>query len=340
MFQNMLEQQYGIQVEQGQLEINRCPALKGNGWIYLIANPGSREATDIDELVQITEHLNQLGDKGVPIFLADKNGNRVTEWEHKQFCVLASQQTTDFQRRPRLGRKLAKFHERGRRMPFQIQRTSRIGQWKRFWEKRLEQMEGVWNGLLFQSPEDEFERLFIESFPYYMGLTENAIQYLVDTELDDDPLETDNGTVCHERFTQKTWEPSSGSWSIKFPFEWVFDHRSRDLAEWTRERYLRNIQTYDIDVRNFFEQYQGVAPLSSFSWRLLFSRLIFPLHFFECVEGYYITESEQEKKLLEERLGKILKQSSEYERFLAQFYQLAGAPVRRMNLPQLEWLYQ
>ena len=48
-------------------------------------------------------------------------------------------------------------------------------------------MEKVWNGLLFQTPEDEFQRMFIDSFPYYIGLTENAIQYLVDTEIDDEP---------------------------------------------------------------------------------------------------------------------------------------------------------
>ncbi|WP_251549983.1 spore coat putative kinase YutH [Neobacillus muris] len=339
MFQNMLEQLYGIQAEGEPIEVNRYPALKGNGWIYLIANPGRREAADIQELAQIAEHLYQLGDQGVPIFLPDKNGNWMAEWEQKQYCVLASQQTEENRKRPRLGRKLAKFHERGRRVPFQIQRISRVGQWKRLWEQRLEQMEKVWNGLLFQTPEDDFERMFIESFPYYMGLTENAIQYLVDTELDDDPLEIDSGTVCHERFTQNTWASSSGSYSIKFPFDWVFDHRSRDLAEWTRARYLHNIQTYDMDVRLFFEQYQSAAPLSSFTWRLLYSRLIFPLHYFECVEGYYITQSEQEKKVLEERMGKILKQSSEYERFLAQFFQLTGAPVKMLNLPQLEWLY-
>ncbi|WP_042461199.1 spore coat putative kinase YutH [Neobacillus dielmonensis] len=339
MFQSMLEQQYGIKVENEQIEINRCPALKGNGWIYLIANPGNREEESIQELVQIAEHLNQLGDKDTAIFMRDKKGNWMTDWEQRQYCVLASRQKEENQRQTRLGRKLAKFHERGRRVPFQIQRISRIGQWKRLWEQRLEQMEKVWNGLLFQAPEDEFERMFIESFPYFMGLTENAIQYLVDTELDDDPLEIDSGTVCHERFTQNTWSSSSGPYAIKFPFDWVFDHRSRDLAEWTRERYWRNIQTYDMDVRYFFEHYQSVSPLSSFSWRLLYSRLIFPLHYFECVESYYITQSEQEKKLLEERMGRILKQSSEYERFLAQFFQLTGAPVRRLNLPQLEWLY-
>ena len=101
-----------------------------------------------------------------------------------------------------------------------------------------------------------------------------------------------------------------------------------------------NTQTYDVELKQFFNDYQSIAPLSSFSWRLLFSRLIFPLHYFECIESYYITSSEQDKKLLEEKLSRILRQSSEYERFLAGFYQTYGAPIKPLNLPQLEWLIQ
>lgn len=333
MLQKMLENQYGINAPE-YVKLDTYDALRGNGWLYLISNPAGKEEEDITELGKIAEHLRNYGDQNVPIFLSSKDGELITTWEQNKYCVLANRQTEN-QPKIKLGRKLAKFHERGRRVPFQIERSSRIGQWKQLWEKRLEQMEKVWNGLLFQTPEDEFERMFIESFPYYIGLTENAIQYLVDTELDDEPIETDNGTVCHSRFTKNTW---GGPYIIKNPFDWVFDHRSRDLAEWTRERYFRNIQTYDMELRQFFADYQSIAPLSPFSWRLLYSRLIFPLHYFECVENYYITRSEQEKKVLEEDLSKILRQSSEYERFLASFYPIAGAPLKNLKIPQLEWL--
>ncbi|WHY76709.1 spore coat protein YutH [Neobacillus sp. WH10] len=337
MLQKMLENQYGITVKE-YVKLDAYDALRGNGWLYIISNPSGKEEADITELEKIAEHLRNYGDQNVPIFLPSKEGQLITTWEQNKYCVLANRQIEE-QRNIKLGRKLAKFHERGRMVPFQIERSSRTGQWKSLWEKRLEQMEKVWNGILFQTPEDEFERMFIDSFPYYLGLTENAIQYLVDTELDDEALETDSGTVCHERFNNKTWGPHS-HYMIKNPFDWVFDHRSRDLAEWTRERYFRNIQTYDVELRQFFSEYQSIAPLSSFSWRLLYSRLIFPLHYFDCIESYYITRSEQDKKVLEDRLRKILRQSSEYERFLAGFFQMSGAPINRMNLPQLEWLFQ
>jgi spore coat protein YutH len=338
MLQKMLESQYGITVDE-YVKLDRYEALRGNGWLYLISNPAGKVEEDLTELEKIAEHLRTYGDQNVPAFVSTKEGQLVTTWEQQQYCVLANQQREEQSRKIKLGRKLARFHERGRLVPFQIERSSRIGQWKSLWEKRLEQMENVWNGLLFQTPEDEFERMFIDSFPYYLGLTENAIQYLVDTEIDGEPVDTDSGTVCHERFTNNTWGPHS-HYMIKNPFDWVFDHRSRDLAEWTRERYFRNIRTYDVDVKRFFEEYQSFSPLSPFSWRLFYARLIFPLHYFDCIESYYITRSEQDKKLLEERLSKIIRQSGEYERFLAGVLQIAGAPIKPFNLPQLEWLFQ
>jgi spore coat protein YutH len=337
MFEELLENLYGVKVQE-HVKVNSHQALRGNGWVYLFSGTGSRNEEDINELEQLAGHMRNYGDLHVPVFLSTKEGKLIAEWENNQYCVLAVQQKSNRQppQKQKLGRKLAKFHERGRMVPFQIQRLSRIGKWKQLWEQRLEQMEKVWNGLLFQTPEDEFERLFIDSFPYYMGLTENAIQYLVDTEIDDNPTETDNGTVCHERFSAMSW---GEDFLLKNPFDWVFDHRSRDLADWTRERYFRNNQTYQLDVKNFFQEYLSAAPLSPFSWKLLYSRILFPLHYFETVENYYITRSEQQKKLLEEQLTKILRQSAEYERFLGSFYELAGAPIKRINLAKPEWLH-
>lgn len=334
MLRKLLEKEYGIKVEDS-VKLDSYEALRGNGWIYLPTKPGDRQEEDIVELAQIAEHMKNFGDKNVPVFVPSKQGKLITTWENADYCVLASNQANR-QQRMQLGRKLAKFHERGRRIPFSIERTKRIGQWRELWEKRLEQMERVWNGLLFQTPEDEFERMFIESFPYYMGLTENAIQFLVDSEIDDEPTGGDHGTVCHERFSKRSW---GTHFFIKNPFDWVFDHRSRDLAEWTRERYFHNNQTYHQDVKRFFGEYQTIAPLSSFSWRLVYARILFPLHYFECVEGYYLARSEQDKKLLEEKLNKILKQSKEYERFLGSFFVIAGAPVKKFKLNMPEWLY-
>jgi spore coat protein YutH len=333
MLRNWLEDQYGIKADE-EVNVGNYSACMRGGQLYLLICPVRNETEEIAELGTFCSHLSRAGDRAVPLFMPTKTGQLISQWKNEKACVLVCQKNA-LKEPKRIGRKLAKFHQRGRTLRVPIQKVSRLGQWKKIWEKRLEQMEKVWSGKLFQPPENEFERMFLESYPYYMGMTENAIQYLVDTEMDERPTAIDHGTVCHERFSQKTWRKEKG---FKNPFEWILDHASRDIAEWTRERYFRNTQTYEPDVQKFYLDYQTKTKLSPFSWRLLYSRLLFPLHYFECVEEYYVTTSEQTKRMLEDRMEKILNHSGEYEQFLAKFYALAQVPVRTYRIPEIEWL--
>jgi spore coat protein YutH len=332
MHSKWLESIFGIQPER-QTQVGRYEGYISNQHIYIMAPLGENKE-HLNELTAIADHLIQSGDREVLSFTKTKSGELWGETDGKSFCLLSSQ-LIDRQPLHRIGRKLSKFHLRGLTIPFKVERTSRIGQWKELWEKRISQMEGVWQSKLYQSPENEFERMFIESFPYYIGVTENAIQYLVDTEIDETPGQMDNGTVCHERFSDPTWGKDI---LLKNPMDWVFDHRSRDLAEWTRGVYFESKHAHHQLVRTFYHDYQALAPLSAFGWRLLYSRLLFPLHYFECIEDYYITQHEQDKKWQEERLYKQLQGSSEYEKFLGEFYELAEVPVRKLKIPQLEWM--
>ncbi|GIN62074.1 spore coat protein YutH [Robertmurraya siralis] len=332
MLQRIIQQYYGISIQE-QFKLGPYDACRDQQNLYFLVPVTNMEEASLVELEQLALHLVNYGDSSVCQFLKTNDGQSFVDLENQRYCILRAGATV--KRMRRAGRKLAKFHYRGRAVPFEVKGISRIGMWKSFWEQRLDQMERVWNEQLFQSPENEFVRMFIESFPYYMGLAENAIQYLSDTEQDDEPLAVDSGTVCHLHFSPRTWGENG---ALRNPFDWVFDHCARDLAEWTRERYFQNIKTYEPDVRQFYQDYASVSTLSSFSWRLLFSRLLFPLHYMDCVEEYYITPSEQVKLVQEERLRKILAQSQDYEEFLRDFYPLAGAPIRRYQIPIVEWL--
>ncbi|AGK55479.1 spore coat putative kinase YutH [Bacillus sp. 1NLA3E] len=333
MIQLWLERNYGIKADE-EIKIGNYSACRRGDQLYFLIRPVNKDTDELSELQTIALHLSQNGDSSVPLFFPAKNGELLSQWENDKACVLVSK-SVERRKITKLGRKLGKFHKRGRSLQYPIKKISRLGQWKELWEKRLDQMENVWNGKLFQFPENEFERMFLESFPYYMGLAENAIQYLVDTELDETPTEIDHGTICHERFSSSTWGDSI---LTKNPFEWVLDHGSRDLAEWTRERYFYNTQTYEPDLKGFFADYQSTTKLSPFSWRLLYARMLFPLHYFESVEGYYLTQSEQTRNSLEDQMLKLLNQSGEYEQFLRNFYHVIEAPIRTRNIPEVEWL--
>ena len=333
MLQRMLKEVYGISADS-EVSLGRYHGYKQNEGLYLIMAANGLKEQEISELAKIAEHMQNFGDRNVSKLLVDKEGRQICDWQGNKYCVLQNRAAL-IPDGMKTGRKLAKFHSRGRQIPFKVESLNRVGQWKQLWEKRLDQMEQVWSGKLYTEPESDFERMFIDSYPYYMGLAENAIQYLADAEIDDKPTKIDHGTVCHERFTNTVWR---GTYFVKNPFDWVFDHASRDLAEWVRERYFSNIQTSQPDIKNFLSEYQSLTILSPFSWRLLFARLLFPLHYFETIENYYITQSEQTRNQLEDQLAKYLKQSSDHERFLGNFYQLCDAPLKAAKLPVLDWL--
>jgi len=333
MLQKLLKKHYGIDAIEA-MPIGHYHSCKKDNQRFILIPVNHVNDEELAELEQIANHLQKCGDRSVSVFLNTKENSRILALESEKYCVLTYHQPHS-RTTGRIGRKLAKFHYRGRSISFPVQKTSRIGQWKNLWEKRIDQMEKVWNNMLYQYPENEFDRMFIESFPYYMAISENAIQYLVDTELDDDPKAIDNGTVCHHRYTIHTW---GEDFLLRNPFDWVFDHCSRDLAEWTRDRYFHNYRTYQPEIQSFFKDYQSIEPLSSFAWRLLYARILFPLHYVECIEDYYSTTSEQQQRLLTEQLESYLQHTNDHEKFLRDFYQLIEVPVHKLQIPIIDWL--
>ncbi|WP_338471927.1 spore coat protein YutH [Niallia sp. XMNu-256] len=333
MFQKILKQHFGIDAIESSA-VGRYQSCKNDHQRFVLVPVNQKDDKELLELEQIANHFINAGDSSVGIFLPTKENQRILEIESSKYCVLywdEKQQRSS----TRIGRRLAKFHYRGRMISFPVQKISRIGQWKSLWEKRIDQMEMFWKERMQHEPDHEFDRMFFESFPYYMAMTENAIQYLVDTELDDEPRESDYGTICHIRFSSQTW---GSQVMMKDPFDWVLDHCSRDLAEWTREQYFNQFQTYEHEVQRFYSEYQTVNRLSSFSWRLLYARILFPLHYVDCIEEYYSTPSEQKKHVLSDRLEKFLQRSNDHEQFLRSFFQMVNVPVRHQNIPRIDWL--
>ena len=331
MNKQVLSEQYGIIVNQeknhGMLKIFT------NGTNTFICFEISMEQPELEERFNLAYHLHGKGEKGVWLPLINKDEQYFVTIENKNYvvCVNGIEMSSVME----LGRELAIFHYHGRSVPQRIEYCSRIGKWKGMWENRIDQLEKVWREKLAAKPQNEFEKMFVDSYPYYAGLTENAIQYLVDTEIDDDPEMVDGGTVCYERFTQETWGDRSLG---KLFSDWIFDHGARDIAEWIRTYYFKQPNTYHQGVESFLRQYQSITPLSSFSARMLYSRMLLPVHFFEIIEQYYVTKSDGEKTQLEERLLYHTKHSNLYERLLSEIYELAGIPKGNIKMIVPEWI--
>ncbi|GLY09554.1 spore coat putative kinase YutH [Pseudobacillus badius] len=321
-----------------QVEAERVPfqskeiCYESNGLLYHIIDATDKEQQYLYELHQMAQHMVRQGEKRTAVFLRARNGRFLVTEEERDFVVLVSSRPAPM--RAFTGERLARFHLRGQSLLLQVQSASELGSWRASWEQRLEKIEKSANGLL-KEQDDPFARLIVESFPYYMGLTENALQYVADTEIDEAPQQWDLGTICHRSFSEKSWlrEPA-----VHQPFNWVFDYAARDIAEWIRSEYWQGALFYRTRFIDFIRQYEQVRPLSPFAWRLIYARLLFPAHYFECIERYFAKGSLHIKKENEEKLKKYLANSREYEEFLAFFYDRAGVSSRRWNMPAIHWL--
>lgn len=331
MNKDTLYTQYGIsamiETNQGPLKIFR------DGIHSYISVETEEEELNLQERYHMAVHLRGKGEKGILIPVPNKQQGLKTEVNGKHFILFIKE--AGGQVPGELGRNLAIFHYRGRSIPQRIEHCSRIGKWKDMWEQRINQLEKVWREKLTATPQNEFEKMFIDAFPYFSGLTDNAIQYLVDTELDDNPEMVDGGTVCYTRFTHHTWGKGGVE---KNPLDWVFDHAGRDIAEWVRAYYLEHPTMFHEGIRHFFRQYQSVTPLTSFSLRMVYSRLLLPVQFFETIEMYYVSMLESQRTTLEDNLAQMIKQANVYEGLLFDFYELAGIPKGNQKLPLPAWI--
>ncbi|MDA7027548.1 spore coat protein YutH [Bacillus sp. CLL-7-23] len=327
MVKEIIKEKFGIHVRDLSHHLSYQSFQTPNS-IVLIVPVSQFSQAELMELYYISHYLQEQQEPYVCSFILTKDGTLTFEDNGTSYVLLQADQRHP-KRSVSLGAELAQFHQKGRGYPYEVKELTRIGQWKDLWGKRLDQLEQFWIKKTQSEPLQPFEKVFIESFPYYLGLTENAIQYLADTELDDQPQTADSGTICRQRLT---WE----SPLIKVPVEWVFDHAARDLAEYTRSLFQKNQDFQEITL--FLQQYEQVIPLSSFSKRLLFSRLLFPLHYFETVENFYLSP-ESEHTFYEKRLENIVNQAQRYEKFLASFQDMYCTKARGYaNIPSVNWL--
>ncbi|AZB44285.1 spore coat protein YutH [Bacillus sp. FJAT-42376] len=329
---DFLKEQFGIHVP-GTFKAGNRDAFRVQSTLGIIVPVQHMDEQELYELYYMSQYLQEKREPYVASFWPSLQGALSAEKDGRRYAILKCPDKL-MSRSQSPGRELAQFHQRARSYPYQADKTKRIGEWKNLWERRLDQLEAFWRGKVQAHPLDHFEKLFIESFPYYLGMAENGIQYLVDTELDDEPLASDSATICHNRFHSQVWNKE---FPMKLPTDWVFDHAARDLAEYLRYEFIENPEQLRSEGGSFLEDYDRTAPISSFGWRLIYSRLLFPIHYFECIEDYYLS-SESGKPFYEKKLQQLLSRSAEYEQFLTSYSAMLSMRTRKIQLPVLHWL--
>lgn len=329
MIERDLYEQYRL--NGGQLiKYRGYQAFYEKGDLYVIIPAAYVEQEELLELKQMSDYLQFQKENRIASFVPTVTQELIGKINEESIILfkLPSFNSRHFFND---GADLARFHKIGRFYPQSPQTATRLGQWKTLWEKRLDQLEKWWAQKLQEVPANRFDKLFHETFPYYLGLSENAIQYIADCLWEDQRNEVGIGTICHVKYL-----PQTDSDGVIFPTELIYDHPTRDIAEWIRSKYEAGVPLQE--VIQFLNNYEQLLPLSSIGWRMLYGRLLFPLSYFETIEGYYSASSDNAKEWYERKFFDLIDNAESYEHFLRTFYKNIGLPTRSLQIPEIEWL--
>ena len=293
---------------------------------------------EVKEMIQMANHLRAYGDYEVATFVPTKM-NTITGFIDGQNCVMFQlpQYFSRSKKDQSIGYQLALQHQGGKSYP---QGKKDYHSWSQFWINRLSQLDVLYADLTKRERKSSFDQAFMLSFPYYLGRTENAIQYIVDSDLDFGKQSgNEPKTICHYKFSPRTWLTIDHETlaTVKSPTDFVYDHPSRDLAEWMRQ-IMNNEENPVSKINQFLTDYESVEPISPKAWRYIYGRLLFPIEYFQIVEGYYRSVNEDEARDYTNQLFDLFQTERQTEQFLRTFHSKVVPSNWQPYVPEVDWL--
>ncbi|MCT2535884.1 hypothetical protein NC661_08180 [Aquibacillus koreensis] len=315
---------------QGQkVTVNGYEGYKnGNDFYIIIPNPNNALLHQEQKLVSTYLIANGFENIASPIF--NQQNNIITHLHEKEYVVCKGniKKYSSQMSHPQL---LASFHDTGTRYPYAPNYISSYGQWKTLWENKLDTFEQLYQQKMQERPVSHFQRLFLDSFPYLIGLSENAIQYLQETETDQRFHEGDQASITFQRYTNQVQK------DLIWSHELTYDHPTRDICEHIRPLMSSDEGHSITRIKTFLNEYEQVRPLSIFGWRLLYSRLLFPIHLFDYLEVGLSTGNDEQ---IYESFEKALINQRNYQEKLSYFFEEMGIHPRQKAIPEIQWLKQ
>ncbi len=336
MLEREIYHHYNLYVDR-QTRIGGYEGFSAQGRYYIIVPILDAHQQKIEDMQTIIRFLMEKGEKDMPLWVANQRGRWVSRVEGRDVLLFELPQM-ERKERGSIGKQLAEFHQSGEQFPYVSEELLRYNQWVEFWTTRLDSLQERYRDISVNGPRGEFDYLFYDSFPYYEGLTENAIQYIVDYEYDRNGQEEGSYTITHDRFYAGSWIPIKQEHHVylKLPTNLVIDHPVRDVAEYIR--YLVTEKARANDISTFLDDYTRSKPLTRGGWRLLYGRLLFPATYFDVVETYYKTSRSSEQTMLLSNLKYVLSVEENHESFMKNFFKISALPREVVNIEPVGWL--
>ena len=280
-----LEYYYGLDIESiEELDGKYHFKIENQDYFFVFYNRG------IEELEDIINVSNEMVKKGINVhkILINRNNSfltKVGEYNYILFAVSNLNEEYDIFDMVKISEKLVLNNNKSN-----LYRNN----WGTLWSEKIDYFE-------YQVRELSIEKDVVKnSFSYYVGMAENAISYVNNTNMKygGDAYRI---VLSHRRVFYPNYKLNYLN-----PLSFVFDLEIRDIAEYLKAMFFKKDISFCLDE---LSSYLKIRHLSLYEYQMLYARLLYPTYYFD------VYESVMNKNGDEEELVNIIKKCDSYEEF-------------------------
>lgn len=300
-----LEYYYGLDIENiEELDGKYHIKQENQDYFFVFYNRG------IEELEDIINVSNEMVKKGInvhKIFINRNNSflTKVGEYNYILFAVSNLNEEYDIFDMVKISEKLVLNNNKSN-----LYRNN----WGNLWSEKIDYFE-------YQVRELSIEKDVVKnSFSYYVGMAENAISYVNNTNMKygGDAYRI---VLSHRRVFYPNYKLNYLN-----PLSFVFDLEVRDIAEYLKAMFFKKDVGFCLDE---LSSYLKIRHLSLYEYQMLYARLLYPTYYFD------VYESVMNKNGDEEELVNIIKKCDSYEEFLKNAYLEIS---KYAKIDKIEWI--
>ena len=173
--------------------------------------------------------------------------------------------------------------------------------WGSLWMQKMDYFE-------YQIRELALDKSVVkDSFSYYVGLAENAISYVNNTNF---KYRAFNAPIVLSH--RRVFYPN---YKLNFlnPLSFIFDLEVRDIAEYLKSLFFSDDEFEDVAFEDLV-YYLKLRRLSIYQYSMLYARLLYPSYYFDIYEEVMNKDRDEEDLVL------IINKNQKYEEFLKKTY--------------------
>lgn len=300
-----LEYYYGLDIESiEELDGKYHFKIDNQDYFFVFYNRG------IEELEDIINVSNEMVKKGINVhkILINRNNSfltKVGDYNYFLFAVSNLNEEYDIFDMVKISEKLVLNNNKSN-----LYRNN----WGTLWSEKIDYFE-------YQVRELSIEKDVVKnSFSYYVGMAENAISYVNNTNMKygGDAYRI---VLSHRRVFYPNYKLNYLN-----PLSFVFDLEVRDIAEYLKAMFFKKNVDYCLDE---LSSYLKIRHLSLYEYQMLYARLLYPTYYFD------VYESVMNKDTDENILVDVIKKCDSYEEFLKKAYLEIS---KYAKIDKIEWI--